>query len=75
MARLETQLKRTYHQIEKMMEEGSDASKITYFYSLVHCYEKLNDRYIKAYGHSFNPCRESSVADVGVRRLEGYTHD
>ena len=58
MSKLETQLIRTFKKIERMMNNGSDAQHITRFYSLVHHFEKLNDRYIKAYGFSYNPNRD-----------------
>jgi len=53
--KLETQLARTYHRIERMMEDGTDATKIRRFYLLIHRFERLNDRYIRETGHSYNP--------------------
>lgn len=65
MAKLETQLARTRRKIERMMEEGSDARRVTRFYSLVHQFEKLNDRYIKTYGHSYNPAESQPTGWEG----------
>lgn len=55
--KLETALVRTFKKIERMMEKEEDSTRINRFYSLIHHYEKLNDRYIQARGCAFNPVR------------------
>lgn len=70
MARLETELLRTWRKINRMMDKGSDASRIKRFYSLLRHFEKLNDRHISAYGCAYNP-----MTDTRRNYTEVHAHD
>jgi hypothetical protein len=65
MARLETELQRTYRKINRMMVKGSDAKRVRRFYSLVHHYEHLHERFLKVHGYVYNPTSK----DYGYREI------
>jgi hypothetical protein len=52
---LEKQILRTYGKIIRTMESKPTPENEIRFYSLVRHYEKLNARYAKLRGYSFNP--------------------